>query len=401
MSRGWFWAVFGLLALTVLGAAWFVEQYERVPTIRWEGPGKEAVRDPYLALERYLERMGRPLQRVGNALSLDALPPGGALLLDRARRIHLNPRRADQVLDWVARGGYLVVAAETPSVDDPILKRLGVVWRRPPEPNEPPTAESPAEAGQCPAPPGPEAATPDTLAVRWPGGERPLALDIEDWAGEPGLWPGTRAPVWQAEPVPGQSGAILLHYAHGQGQITVLTDFTFFNNWRIGDDDHAELLWALLRQYAPAGPVRLAARLQVPTLWEWLVDSAWMVLVSGGLWIAAWLWAIVPRFGGVVPVADPERRDLGGHLAAVGRAVWREGGLGHWVDVLRQEVKETLLRRHPQLAALPKAGRIEALARIGGLPPDRVAELLEPEAVDVPGNYTRLAQTAQRLVHRL
>lgn len=398
MSRAWLWAVFGLSALAILGTVWVVEHYERVPTTRWEGPGKAALRDPYLALERYLERMGRPLQRVGNALSLDALPPGGALLLDRARRIHLNPRRADQVLDWVARGGYLIVAAEAPSVDDPILKRLGVVWRRPPEPDEP-AAEG--EAGQCPAPPAPEASTPDTLVVRWPGGERPLALDIGDWAGEPGLWPGESAPLWTAEPVPGKSGAVLLHYAHGQGQITVLSDLSFFNNWRIGDYDHAELLWTLLRQYAPAGPVRLAARLKVPTLWEWLADSAWMALVSGGLWITAWLWAIVPRFGGVVPVAEPERRGLGGHLAAVGRAVWREGGLGHWVEVLRQEVKELTLRRHPHLAALPEAGRIEALARIGGVPPERVAEFLNPTAAEAPEDYTRLTQTAQRLIQRL
>lgn len=390
MNRAVFWTLFGALALSILAAAWFVGHYERVPTTRWEKPGKEALRNPYLALERFTARMGRPLARIGNALSLDELPPGGALLLDRARRIHLNPQRADAVLRWVAQGGYLIVAAEPEAVDDPILKRLGVAWYRL-------TGPASDKAGAADDHPSPV----DALPIALPGAGTPLYLKTGHWEGKPGLLPSAPVPVWRAEPGRRDTGAVLLHYAHGRGQITVLGDFTFLTNWNIGEYDDAELIWALLERYAPRGPLRLAARLEVPSLWAWLADSAWMALVSAGLLIVAWLWAIVPRFGGVLPASEPERRGLSGHLAAMGRAVWREGGLAHWAGVLRQDLRETIQRRHPHIPALPEAGRIEALSRIGGISPERVVSaVVGPEDAVNPDSYTELARVAQRLGQR-
>ena len=71
-----------------------------------------------------------------------------------------------------------------------------------------------------------------------------------------------------------------------------------FTNRGIGQYDHADILWALLSAYQPQGTVRLAARLKVPTLWEWLAAEAWMPLASGVVLCVLWLWRIVPRFGG-------------------------------------------------------------------------------------------------------
>jgi hypothetical protein len=386
MNRTAVWSVLAALALVALGAAWFFSHYERVPTLRWERPGREALRDPYLALDRFAARLGRPLARIGNAARLEELPPGGVLLLDRDRRIPVNPRRTERLFEWVEAGGYLIVAAEPRSVDDPLLERLGVWWTERPNTGDGEEEEDVFEAGT------------DTVAVRIPGQERLLDVQRPRWP-KGGLKAGRPAPDWRAGP--DEHRGVLLHYRLGRGHVTVLEDFGFFTNTRIGEADHAELVWTLIRRYGREGELRLATRLEVPTLWHWLAESAWMALWSGAGLILAWLWARVPRFGGVLPTTEPERRSLKEHLAAVGRAVWRAGGLASWLEQVRQDLRSTLTRRHPHLAGLPAPERNEALARLGGVPPQRVASLLSGRENLTPEDYTEIVRTAQTLEKQL
>jgi hypothetical protein len=401
MKRIAFWSVFAVLALAALGAAWFLDNFDRMPTTRWERPGKEARRDPYLALERLGERMGRPVARIGSAHALERLAPMGALLLDRGRRLPLTPQRIDALFKWVEQGGYLIVAAEGGSVDDPVLERLGVTWGEvPKKQSEDAASSSPGayiqegEAGQCTPPPVAEDELSDTVPIRLPSEDRTLRLKNPGWNRNRILLASAPEPAWQV-------GGVLLHYAYGSGQVTVLEDFGFLTNWDIGDYDHAELAWALIQRYGPTGELRLATRLEVPTLWAWLAESAWMALASGGVLTAAWLWAIAPRFGGTLPSAEPSRRSLAEHLAAVGRAVWRERGLSHWSDTVRQDLRETLARCHPQLAVLPGSEQAEALARIGGIPPEQLAAVLEAGGEPSPQAFTEAMRAAQRLEQAL
>lgn len=399
MNRQVFWLSFAVLAFAVLGAAWFFEHYDRVPSSRWEKPDKEAFRNRYLALERFSTAMGRPLARIWTLQDLERLAPGGVLLLDRARRFYLNPGRAERLLRWVRDGGYLLVAAEGESVDDPILKPFGVRRCEPDAPRDDEPEAAPAagttdgQAAACPNP-NPDL-EPATVLVRVPGTDRPLRFRQLPWPEECGLHPTHPAPAWQVG-ADRQRNA-LLHYAYGRGQVTVLENFDFLSNWRIGDYDHAELLWTLLRQYQPQGELRLAADLEVPSLWRWLVDSAWMVLVSGGFLIAAWLWAIVPRFGGLLPVTEPARRSLAEHLRALGRAVEREGGLAHWSDLVRQDLRETLIRRHPHLAKWSPREQADYLAGSTGIPAARLIDLFEPTGEVSKETYLERVRTAQQL----
>lgn len=406
MNRQTFWMLFCGLALAVLAAAWFFAHYDRVPTDRWEKPGREALRDPYLALERLSARLGRPLTRLAKPADLERLPPGGVLLLDQPRRLYLNARRTEDLFRWVREGGYLIVAAEDPTVDDPVLKRLGVM-RCEPDSGETPTDESeaappdaedkPGQAGRCvPAAAGEFVDEPVSVPV--PGAERPLQLKPVQSTREHGLVPTTPAPAWPAGV--DQKSAVVLHYAYGAGQVTVLESFAFLSNWQIGEYDHAELLWTLAGHYQPRGGLHLATRLEVPSLWRWLGESAWMALLSGGLLIAAWLWAIVPRFGGILPAPQPDRRSLAEHLAAVGRAVWREGGLTHWSALVRQDLRETLFRRHPHLAALSRREQADFLAGSTGIPAGRLLDLFDPEGEVSPEAFAERVRTAQQLLKK-
>lgn len=414
MIRRVVWSIVAALALAVLGAAWFVQNFHEVPFERWEAPQREARSNPYLALERLLAALGRPVTRIQTRAGLTELPPGGVLLLDGDRRRHVDAALAARLLAWVEHGGYLIVAGESAG-DDPLLARLGVGPYHPPRPTRrevdrkvDPEADSEdgeegagsGDAGEGSADeatrdPAVPAKRPPWIGVRLPDADiayryRRLARRLSAT--------GT-TPLWYAGAAADR--AALLHFAHGAGHVTVLDGLDAFTNYRIGHYDHAELLWALLARYQPQGEIRLASRLTVPSLWTWLAESAPTALTSALVLLAIWLVRIVPRFGGAVALPAGERRDLAQHLAAIGRSVWREGGVGHWMAVVRQAVATRLALRHPQLMRQEPAARLAALGRLADCPPEQVSSALVAGQAATPETFTAAMQTLQRLDQRL
>lgn len=369
MSRRVIGSVLAVAAIGALLTLWFFDRFERVPVKTHQGMREEARRNPYLAAERLFQQLGRTVTRVSR---LDALNDGGVLILKRARDRTLGREQAQRLLAWVERGGYLITEAEF-SGEDFLLEPFGVTFAKP----------SPRrEKG----PPHADAVLPDGA------GHYRLAF-----AGR-GLAMGKTRPEWH---VAGPNGEVLLHYVHGRGQVTVLASLSFLDNRAIDQLDHAELAWAMLRRYQPDGVIHLAARLEFQTLGQWLMESAWMALISVELLIALWLWCVIPRFGGARASPDTARRDLAQHLLAIGRSLWREGGLAYLRDLARWEVEQRLALRHPALTHRLAGERHAALARMTGLDPQKIGEAFADEQPPSPESFTRAMQTLQHLEHKL
>lgn len=133
-----------LLALAVLGAIWFLQNFEQMPVKERVGPSGEArVRD-FLAAERFAERMGLPARELRSLVDLDSLPVGGVLLLPNRRQAIDSPR-ITRLLTWVQAGGHVIAEAEFPGVDDPLLGAVGISreTRRPLTRRRTPSAKSP------------------------------------------------------------------------------------------------------------------------------------------------------------------------------------------------------------------------------------------------------------------
>ncbi len=118
------------LGATLLGAGgwWSATHFERVAVPRYHSPGPEALRDRYLALERFMARMGRPLATTGDVRTLATLKPGGVIILDRHHRAIMTRERLKALFDWVGKGGYLIVIPEYRDEPDPVLSYLHVRW---------------------------------------------------------------------------------------------------------------------------------------------------------------------------------------------------------------------------------------------------------------------------------
>lgn len=394
MKRRLIWITVAVLSLLVLGTLAFHALFEEVPTTRHEGAQAEARRNPYLALERFLQRMQRPLTRNNDAALLDRLPPGGVLLLDANRRAHLTPARLDKLLDWVAAGGYVIATPEWRGTDL-LLAHFDLDYLSEREAAEA-VDEDEEEAAKPPRrPPKAQAKPPETIEVRVPGYAKPLQLRFLNG----NLVSGEQAPAWGVEHE--EWGASILHFSHGKGHVTILP-IQHFNNHNVGKHDAAELLWVLLQTYAPAkdAPITLMTRLHLPTLGEWLAGPGHPLLIAGLLLLLLWLWRAIPRFGPIAPAPEPNRRQLREHLTAIGRYVWRAGGLRHWLRLARDAFFKRLALRQPAIAQLPPERLAEALARLTQRPPALVAGALYGPA-DSMHDFTLAMRTLRTLERSL
>ena len=117
-------AVYAVLALVVVGAAWLFMTFERAPVTEHVPPSGEARLREFLAAERFAERMGLRTGELRSVPELEKLAPGVLLLPNR--RQALDAPHIARLLGWVQAGGHLIAEAEFPGVADPLLDTLRV-----------------------------------------------------------------------------------------------------------------------------------------------------------------------------------------------------------------------------------------------------------------------------------
>lgn len=379
-----------LVAVLVLGVlaalfAWVVaDKLEWQETEVEAPPSARAAADPYLALRRVLERVDVPVREVASVRSLPDRT--GTVLLVGPR--DPDPEAARALLSWAAGGGHLVlepsVLANPGEGAGPAPGSLG-----PPSDGCAPLLEpvvQPLEACVPVVRSGGElridrGAFEGTVEVELDGASRELALH-SPWLG------GLGDPLGRAaERIgTGEGRALALRYTVGDGSVTLLADTRWMANDELGDADHAELAWAVLRP-DDRELVGLGILRELETA-PWLVAllrDAWMIALTLAVAIAAWVWMRAVR---QVPVTAPrraDRRELGEHMAASGRFLWHVGYGTDLLDAARR--------------ALPPEP-IPALARRVGLDPDRLAAACADRSITDEHDFRESIETLRRAIAR-
>jgi hypothetical protein len=313
--------IVALLLAAIGGAAvWFLTHYDRVPVREWTGFTGEARRNPYLAFERVVARLGGTARELRSAGQLNELPTSGVVLLP-ARRDHLTDADRRRLLEWVGHGGHLVVEAEPFGTIDPLLAALQVTRTR----------DAPRLPGGKPTVP----------AYTWPDDARPIQATLLPF---PPLVPRQArvSLAWN-----GQNALVVVPWS--QGRVTVVSSLAFLRNDAIGKAENATFAWRMLD--APRPHVAVFNRAQKLSLARWLLQNAWPALAGGVLLVALWLARIVPRFGPVAPDAPPTRRRLLDHLLAAGRFHWQSRRAGQLIAAAREAALRHVARLRPDFAA--------------------------------------------------
>ena len=348
---------FILLAAIGLGVWWFLANFERVPGKEKVGPSGEARLNPFLAAERFAGRMGVRAAQVRTLPQLDAIKPGGVLLLPNQRQ-SLDAQRIERLLAWVAAGGHLVAEAEFIGVDDPLFDAL-LVGR---------------ESGEAVDKPVPVELKGRRLEVSFPDAMR-LNSDAS---------PRLRA------------GSKLFSFERGKGMVTVATSLAFARNARIGEHDHAAFLWELM-QLRPASHFTVYFRPERLSLWGFLARNALPAVLAAGALLLAWVWHIVPRFGPVAPDLPPARRRLLDHLRASGRYYWAKGMRARLVLAARDAALWRLARAQPDFAAAGQAEKITRLTSLVKISNEEAARFLAAAGEMRGAEFIRVTQHAQKI----
>jgi len=361
-----------LLTLSGLIGYWVWSNFESEPyTLRSE-MSTEARRNPLLAAERLLTRLGLQVESQGGRKYLNEPPPQVGLLLVKDLGAPLPAGRVNALLEWVEAGGRLVVSPgllQDEEVSHLIMDMFGVTYVRD-------TGDETEEA--------------DSISL--PGQEeRPLKVDFDADA-----WFEVESAdeYWQA---PAGDAPHLLIFDWGEGQVVFLSDSDFFTNQRIGEEDHAVFLAELA---ADQGRAWLLYSTQMPSLpallWRWapyLMSS----LALLGLFL---LWHFGRSAGPRLCTEEGQRRNLLEHLRASAEFAWRLDPKQGSLEAARRQVEKRWLASHPQLQRLEQGARCQWLAERTGMNAGSIEQALY-QGQDEGGQLIKTTAILQRLLAAL
>ncbi|TGD75821.1 DUF4350 domain-containing protein [Mangrovimicrobium sediminis] len=417
----------------------------------------EAYINPHLAARQFLERLGAQVA-TRDSLPLDAaLPAGGTVYLSQPGQV-LTSAQAARLTRWMRDGGHLVLRVNAGEQDNPLLDDFGVIVEgtycgcevedeasgatgeetgESAESTEEPTSLSEALRqyneeiraqldGEAPAEDdstAQEEVDPHAghlSELTFEGVEETLTIDLgqatqlfhpalaeeweehleEEWEEDfPDSAYDDYAAPDEAVPQPvyyagSEQGVNFMQFEVGDGLLSLLAGADPFANGRIGDYDHAYLLWLLSDGN---GETLLFHGAHAPSLWQLLWRHFPEAAVAALVLFVASLWAAGRRFGPVVEPPVIELRGIAEHLRASGDYQWQHGAAQALLQPLEAAVMERAQRLFPHLDQLPAQQQLDLLAQHSALPEAAIRDALYGEPPQTPGAFTERARFLQQL----
>jgi hypothetical protein len=386
-------AVLAVLAL-LIGGGWLLlrNQFEWVEDEIWVGYSGDARFNHFLAAERLLERMGLKTSALRSLPSGKQMPGPRDVLILPARHLKLTPGQVKELVSWVEEGGLLITegtyseSADAERTEDLLLDAFGTRMIRSSMPEAPNYDWENQEAAENKRKEF-EALKKkhETLSIQF--GERSLTVELDA-----SLALQDRKQE-AAERATGDYGIRMLRFDRGEGSAIVLTSLSCLNNWTIEKHDHADFLWALVRDWGHDNQAWIVYREEPPSLWRWLRDHAWTVMIACLVVALIALWRARLRFGPMLPDPPTERRSLLEHLQAVGRFHWKHRDATALLKAAREATLAQVQRIHPAWLGGDPNELSKQLASVSGLDEERVFRALRFDRLGDSTDFVEAIQT--------
>ena len=324
-----------LLAALLIGALgmWLYSNVESHVKEVDKGYSEEARSNKFLAAELFLRKMGVKATKIELFQSDHAPFTHHDTLLIANNRHNFDRKRSKQLLDWVNTGGRLIITAQAFDADsskfkDHLLNELGLTVVK----------IEPEEGNVFDA--------------------KVLDVDIDD----ENFWQVNFINTYSILETDKFNSDVIwrikdgntvhgLQIKIGQGKITLLSDMLYFTNDFIDQYDHAEFLFLLVTNRYESeknGDFYYSLSENNPMLVSWLWLNAPYFLMSLTLLVVLILWMKIPRFGPIINIAQPVRRQFIEHLYAAGRYQWQQKFHNRLLMDVRQQLSQSMGLKYPE-----------------------------------------------------
>lgn len=417
----------GLCLIVVVGiAGWFFTNFELVEKEIRGGVSKEARRNPFLAAEMFLRETGVEVESVSGNEQLYNLPSPNDTLLINNRGVDLSKSRNTALMDWVKKGGNLIVTAnrywneEEGKSGDALLDELDIRlydWYELEDIEEEETQSQydaadlanettyddinlddesiySADSGDVE----------DTVKFSFSTGE---VVEIDFDQGNVLFDNSSKATA----SVGSDRGTHLLQVPLGEGVVTIMSDNEFLKNPKnfnlfgitndyftsIADYDHAYYLWLLL---GDERKVWLLYSLETEGLMDFIWREYKAILISLLLLLVMWLLWLRNRFGPYINLHRNSRRNILEHIFMATNFVWRQDKGQRLFQSNREQLLNWIAQKHPQISELTEEQVCMRLEELSGLAVKNIHQTLYGEWQS-EREFIQLTQTMQLLREKL
>jgi hypothetical protein len=379
-----------LLGLVMLGlVAWglylSIETYEESEHSSWSS---EALHNPYLAAQHFMEQSGIGVTDVDSLVKLDQLDDLGTLFFSDANQVQ-TPRQLKQVMNWLQAGGNVIYAANAVEHEDDLLLQefaVEVDWRER-EPGEEDDTRPLSETLRDYNRQIQDGKSREEIASSFGKPEHPLTqVRFGDDIGEIEIAFDTARVVQHAafddedndaqyQPFSWSSsdhGVHMMQFEIGDGLLTIVSDPSIWTSYQIDKHEHAYLLWLLSSDEGNFAILRTVLR---ESIWSLMRNNASEFLVAAGLLVAILMWRLGYRFGRLLPRDLSRRRALGEHFSSLSHYLWKRRRGEYLLTPLRQAVLRRAGLTLGEFAGASQARQFELIAERCDLQPEAISRV--------------------------
>jgi len=401
--------VVGLILFGLIGWALYasIEFYEETEQSSWSA---DALRNPYLAAQNFMDESGIDVTDVDSLVKLDELTQVDTLFFSDANQVQ-SQRQLERIMNWLDLGGNVIYTANSVAHGEDLLLRefeVKVDWRE--YETEQETEEKPLsdtmreynrqiEQGKSREDIARSLNDAEVSLTRVSFddaiGDIEVAFDNDKILSHPYIADseydsdGHLPFSWSLS----DHGIHMMQFEVGSGLLTIISDPGIWTSYRIDQYDHAYLLWLL-----SSGEGRFAILKSVlrDSLWVSMMSYATELLIAAGIVVLFWIWRTGYRFGRLLPRDLTRRRALGEHFSSISYYLWHRRQAEYLVAALRGRVLRRASLRLGEFSRSDQQRQFKLLAQRCELNPTSVARAFN----DNNFNETSFVQTV-RLLKRI
>ena len=415
-----------------------------------KGYSVAAYLNPYLAAEQYVRSLGHQAESSYQLEMSDDVANDATLFISNANHV-LDERRADSLIEWMQKGGHVIIAAQvlTEGDEDVFLSRFGVekysneteddfvdeddneseddnksngkeqeslgdrlreANRQLQQEQEKRLAREKAEkegklntvADQLRYEESQFNAS-DLATLEFDGveGKVQILIDREEYLYHDSFYwdddteyEGYKPFYWEGN----DNGIIFMQFDVGDGLLTVIGDGSIWDNERIGLFDHALLLQILTDGNELVVFLRGA---DVPSLFELIWQNYFELCIVLAILLCLWLIYRGRRFGPILDTTDRGRRSYREHLSAVGDFYWRHKQREDLLNHARDAIWRDFNKKYFSARGAGETEMFERMALLTGKSAEYIRNMMRGEAPQDEFKFTQLIQTLQQIRKQL